>query len=76
MRKLFKGGNYSRAETIRRNTVFQVSIYVFHEPISFPEQLIEKLEIKKKKYPHSKVDITKSGLNVFNFQILINKIAQ
>ena len=23
MRKLFKGGNYSRAETIRRNTVFE-----------------------------------------------------
>ena len=33
MRKLFKGGNYSRAETIRGNTVFISVIYlnIFYE---------------------------------------------
>ena len=34
MRKLFKGGNYSRAETIRENTVVQILVHSHFELVS------------------------------------------
>ena len=41
MRKLFKGGNYSRAETIRRNTVFTSDL----ESNSFYTELLLLLQL-------------------------------
>ena len=45
MQKLFKGGNYSKAKTIRGNTVY------FHQKLSFVTDLLRSFE----KYMNSKL---------------------
>ena len=44
MRKLFKGGNYSRAETIRGNTVFIDKEIVYRKKISSIRRSLEMFE--------------------------------
>ena len=45
VRKLFKGGNYSRAETIRGNTVLEKGVCETSQKFSSFRQPIEKFEI-------------------------------